>query len=299
MAEIDLSLLAPPNAVEPLDFETIFTRRKERLIALCPEKIRNVIAATLELESEPLTIDLQQQAYSELLLRQRINEAVLATFLATATGSDLDRIGASRGLSRKIIQEADESVYPPREQILESDTDFRQRIQLHPEKYAAAGPRAAYRAHALDVNDVADANPVTPIAGTVRVYIKSHKNNGVPTPELLAEVQTYLSAETRRPLCDLVEVHAAQAKIINIEYETEYDSALAKPTAKAEQDKNLQTVLAENSQLSGSLALSKIIGALDAVGAKKVKLIQPKADIQCADGEFIRVGSISSREIVS
>lgn len=297
MVEIDLSLLPPPNAVEQFDFETIFSRKKEKLIALCPEKIRDVIAATLELESEPLTIDLQQQAYSELLMRQRINEAVLATFLATATDSDLDHIGASRGLRRKVIQTADSNVYPPREQILESDADFRQRIQLHPEKYAAAGPRAAYRAHALDVNDVADANPVTPVAGTVRVYIKSHQNGGIPTPELLAQVQKHLSSETRRPLCDLVEVQAAQAKTISIEYETEYDSALSKPIAQAEQDKNLQVVLAENTQLSGSLALSKIIGALDVVGAKKVKLIQPKADIQCADGEFIRIGSITSREI--
>lgn len=299
MAEIDLSLLAPPNAVEQFDFETIFARRKERLIALCPEEARDVIAATLELESEPLTIDLQQQAYSELLANQRINEAVLATFLATATDSNLDHIGASRGLSRKVIQAANNSVYPPREQILESDTDFRRRIQLHPEKYAAAGPRAAYRAHALDVKGVADANPITPVAGTVRVYIKSHQDGGIPTPELLAGVQDYLSAETRRPLCDLVEVQAAKAKTINIEYETEYESALAKTTAQTEQNANLQAVLAENTQLSGSLALSKIIGALDVVGAKKVRLIQPKVDIQCADGEFIRVGSITSREITS
>lgn len=297
MAEIDLSQLPTPQAIEEFNFETLFARRKQRLIDLCPESIRDVIAATLELESEPLTIDLEQQAYSELLLRQRINEATRATFLAFATGADLDHIGASRNLQRKIIQAANPHANPPIEQILESDADFRRRIQLHPEKYAAAGPRAAYRAHALDVQDVADANPISPVAGTVRVYVKSYSNGGVPTPELLQKVQDYLSAETRRPLCDFVEVVAAQAKIINIEYQIEYESTLAKNAVQEAQNAALNALFNENIHIAGSLALSKIIGALDVVGAKKVVLIQPSVDVVCTDGEFIRVGNIISREI--
>lgn len=297
MAEIDLSQLPIPQAIEEFNFETLFARRKQRLIDLCPESIRDVIAATLELESEPLTIDLEQQAYSELLLRQRINEATRATFLAFATGADLDHIGASRNLQRKIIQAANPHANPPIEQILESDTDFRRRIQLHPEKYAAAGPRAAYRAHALDVQDVADANPINPVAGTVRVYVKSYSNGGVPTPELLQKVQDYLSAETRRPLCDFVEVVAAQAKIINIEYQIEYESTLAKNAVQEAQNAALNALFDENIHIAGSLALSKIIGALDVVGAKKIVLIQPSADVVCDDGEFIRVGNVISREI--
>lgn len=297
MAEIDLSQLPTPKAIDEFDFESILARRKQRLIELCPESIRDVIAATLELKSEPLTIDLEQQAYSELLLRQRINEATRATFLAFAAGSDLDHIGASRNLKRKIIQVANPHASPPIDEILESDTDFRKRIQSHPEKYAAAGPRAAYRAHALDLDDVADANPISPVAGTVRVYIKSYSNNGIPTPQLLQEVQEYLSAETRRPLCDLVEVQAARAKVINIEYETEFESALAKNAVKQAQSQALEALFTQITHLSGSLALSKIIGALDVVGAKKVVLIQPNADVVCSDGEFIRVGNIISRDI--
>lgn len=297
MEEIDLSQLPTPKALEEFDFETILVRRKQRLIELCPESIRDVISATLELKSEPLTIDLEQQAYSELLLRQRINEAARSTFLAFAVGSDLDHIGASRNLKRKIIQVANPYVSPPIDEILESDTDFRKRIQLHPEKYAAAGPRAAYRAHALNLDDVADANPISPVAGTVRVYIKSYSNGGIPSPQLLQEVQEYLSAETRRPLCDLVEVQAARAKIINIEYETEFESALAKNAVKQAQNQALEALFAQTTHLSGSLALSKIIGALDVVGAKKVVLIQPNADVVCSGGEFIRVGNIISREI--
>lgn len=297
MSEIDLSQLPTPKAIEELDFETLFARRKQRLVDLCPDSIKNVVAATLELESEPLTIDLQQQAYSELLLRQRINEAARATFLAFAEGSDLDHIAASRNLQRKVLQVANPHATPPIPEIKESDADLRRRVQLHPEKYAAAGPRAAYRAHALDVRDVADANPISPEAGRVCVYVKSYSNEGIPSPELLDEVQAYLSAESRRPLCDAVEVEAATAKVIEIEYETECESALAKAAVQQAQSAALAAVLQDNAQLAGSLALSKIIGALDVVGAKRVVLIQPAADVVCGDGEFIRVANIISREV--
>ena len=296
MAEIDLTQLPAPDAIEQFDFETILARKKQQLIELCPENIRDVIAATLELESEPLTIDLQQQAYSEMLLRQRINEATRANFLALATGADLDHIGTSRGLTRKIIQAADNSKNPPIPEIKESDAAFRKRIQMHPEKFAAAGPRSAYIAHALDVDDVADASPTRPIAGTVRVFIKSYSNNGIPNKALLDKVAAYLSAEELRPLNDLVEVRAGTPKDIVIEYETIFESGPDKELVAQKQQEDLAAVIAANSQLSGSLALSKIIGALDTVGTKKIVLKQPSADIVCAANEFIRVSNIIATE---
>lgn len=296
MAEIDLTQLPAPDAIEQFDFETILARKKQQLIDLCPNEIKPVIAATLELESEPLTIDLQQQAYSEMLVRQRINEATRANFLALATGTDLDHIGASRGLTRKIIQAANHAVNPPIAEIKESDAAYRQRIQMHPEKFAAAGPRSAYIAHALDVDDVADACPIRPIAGTVRVFVKSYSNNGIPSQALLQQVYDYLSAEELRPLNDVVEVQAGVPKDITIEYETEFESGPDKTLVATKQTADLNTVLSANSGLSGSLALSKIIGALDTVGAKKITLLQPQADIVCAPNEFIRVKKIIARE---
>ncbi|HGL9528168.1 TPA: baseplate protein, partial [Neisseria gonorrhoeae] len=97
MGNSRLSQLPAPAAIEETDFEGIFARKKAALTALCPESIRETVAQTLELESEPLTIDLQQQAYQELLVRNRINEAVKANLLAYAQGSDLDHIAAQYG----------------------------------------------------------------------------------------------------------------------------------------------------------------------------------------------------------
>ena len=137
MAEINLTQLPAPKAIEEFSFEQIFARKKAALIALCPDSTRAAIAAALELESEPLTIDLQQQAYQELLLRQRINEATAANMLALATGSDLDHIAARAGLERKLITPAKPEADPPAEAIWETDKALRRRVQLHPEKYAS------------------------------------------------------------------------------------------------------------------------------------------------------------------
>lgn len=149
MGNSRLSQLPAPAAIEETDFEGIFARKKTALTALCPESIRETVAQTLELESEPLTIDLQQQAYQELLVRNRINEAVKANLLAYAQGSDLDHIAAQYGLSRKTIRAADPDANPPVAAEYETDDAFRARVQAHPEKYAA-GPRTAYEAHAID-----------------------------------------------------------------------------------------------------------------------------------------------------
>lgn len=296
--EIDLTQLPAPDVIETVSFEDTFARKKQRLIALMPEAARAAVAAALELESEPLTADLQQQAYAEMLLRTRINDACRATFLALAAGADLDHIGASRGLERKTIQQADPAASPPVPEIKETDAEFRRRIQMHPEKFAVAGPYAAYRAHALDVAGVADANPSRPVAGTVRVYIKSYTGQGVPSRELLDKVAAYLSDETRRPLCDTVETAAGKPKDTAIEYETTYEGGPDKRLVAAAQREALDAVITANGGLAGELALSKIIGALDVPGVKKVRLIQPAADIACTAGEFIRITSITAREAV-
>ena len=297
MAEIDLTSLPAPDAIETLDFETIFARKKAALIELCPEATRASIAATLELESEPLTIDLQQQAYQELLLRQRINEATAANMLALATGSDLDHIAAAAGLERKLITPANPAADPPSEAIWESDKALRRRVQLHPEKYAAAGPGAAYVAHALDAHaDVADARAVRAAAGTVRVFIKSHSGSGEPEAAVIAAVQHYLSGEARRPLCDTVEVQGGRAKTVAVTYRTTYEDGPDKTLVAAKQRQDLEAVLSSNSGLGVTVALSKIIGALDVAGAHKVELISPGADIVCADHEFIRISAITATE---
>ncbi|HFB9899112.1 TPA: baseplate J/gp47 family protein [Neisseria gonorrhoeae] len=216
MGNSRLSQLPAPAAIEETDFEGIFARKKAALTALCPESIRETVAQTLELESEPLTIDLQQQAYQELLVRNRINEAVKANLLAYAQGSDLDHIAAQYGLSRKTIR----------------------------------------------------------AAGTVEVYIKTQ--SGTPDETILTAAREYLSAETRRPLCDNVQVTAAQPKDAAVEYSAEYHPAANIQAERQTACEALDNLWRQNAHIGASVALSKIIGALDTPGVKKNHTAQPR-----------------------
>ncbi|STI74605.1 baseplate assembly protein [Escherichia coli] len=129
MPIIDLNQLPAPDVVEELDFETILAERKATLISLYPEDQQEAVARTLTLESEPLVKLLEENAYRELIWRQRVNEAARAVMLACAAGNDLDVIGANYNTTRLIITPADDSTIPPTPAVMESDTDYRLRIQ--------------------------------------------------------------------------------------------------------------------------------------------------------------------------
>src|SRR5699024_11217120 len=100
-------------------------------------------------ESSPLTNRLEENAYRELVWRQRVNEAAQAVMLAYACGADLDNLAALLDVARNVIEPADPEARPPRPATLESDHDFRARILLLLEGLSVSGPPGAYRYHAL------------------------------------------------------------------------------------------------------------------------------------------------------
>ena len=78
---MDMSLLPAPAVIEALDFESILAKR----VALFQDECRKVgFDYTLLLESDPAMKLLQVQAYQELEMRQRINDAAKACMLAYA-----------------------------------------------------------------------------------------------------------------------------------------------------------------------------------------------------------------------
>ena len=113
MATIDLSQLPAPDVVEQLDYESLLEERKTTLISLYPADQQEAISRTLTLESEPLVKLLQENAYRELILRQRVNEAARAVMVAYATGSDLDQLAANFNVERLVLQAADTTTIPP------------------------------------------------------------------------------------------------------------------------------------------------------------------------------------------
>ena len=276
-SQVDLSQLAAPDAVETLDFETILADMIADLSARAPD-----LSALLE--SDPAIKVLQVAAYREVLLRQRINDAVRAVMPAYAVGADLDNIAATFGVARLTITPANEETGEPA--VMESDADFRRRMVLAPEGYSVAGPEGAYIFHALTADaDVLDVAVESPSPGTVLVSILSRTGDGTASSELIAAVDAYLSDDTRRPLTDYVQVQSAT--IINYTIDAQVTTYTGPDAAVviAAGTERLNTYIAESHRMGRDITLSGIHSALHVPGVQNVVLVQPAADIVVANSE--------------
>lgn len=281
---IDLSQLPPPVVVEPLDFETLFAQRKAAFIAMYPEDEQEEIVRTLELESEPITMLLEENCYRELLLRQRVNEAARAVMLAYSTDSDLDNLAVNFNVERLTIQEEDDSVTPPIEAVMESDADLRTRTQQAFEGLSVAGPTAAYEFWGRSADGrVADISAVSPTPACVTISVLSREGDGTASDDLLSVVATALNDEEVRPVADRVTVQSAEIVPYQIDATLYiYPGPEAEPVRQAS-EQQLQAYIAAQNRLGRDIRLSAIYAALHVEGVQRVELAQPVADIVLSD----------------
>lgn len=281
---IDLSQLPPPVVVKPLDFETLFAQRKAAFIAMYPEDEQEEIARTLELESEPITMLLEENCYRELLLRQRVNEAARAVMLAYSTDSDLDNLAVNFNVERLTIQEEDDSVTPPIEAVMESDPDLRTRTQQAFEGLSVAGPTAAYEFWGRSADGrVADISAVSPTPACVTISVLSREGDGTASDDLLSVVAAALNDEEVRPVADRVTVQSAEIVPYQIDATLYiYPGPEAEPVRQAS-EQQLQAYIAAQNRLGRDIRLSAIYAALHVEGVQRVELAQPVADIVLSD----------------
>lgn len=286
MPLIDLSLLPAPAVVAPAEFEALLLARKARLLALYDEASRPSIAAALALESEPIVKLLEESAYTELLLRARINDAARAVMLPWATGADLDNLAAFYDVQRLVITPANPDAIPPVPAVLEPDEDFRRRVQLAPAAMTNAGTRDAYLFHTLSASGtVKDAHVANPAPGQVLVTVLSRDGNGTASPGLISTVYARISADDVRPLCD--GVTAQSATIVGYTVEAVIN-VLPGPSPAAVLEAALAALDAtvyDLHNLGRNITRSALFAALHQPGAQGVALTSPAADIDIANDE--------------
>lgn len=284
---VNLSQLPAPNVVETLDFETILAEMIDDLQG------RDETFTAL-VESDPAYKILEVCAYRELLIRQRVNESAKAVMLAYATGADLDQIGANVGVQRLVITPADDTTVPPTPAVMESDDDFRARIQLSPEGYTTAGSEGSYVFHGLGASsDVKDIQAISPTPGKVTVYVLSRTGDGTAPAETLNAVTSTLNGETVRPLTD--EVTVLSANIMNYTIDAELklypgpDSSVVLQSAI-----DAVTAYAEAQRRIGyDVTLSGLYHALHQPGVQNVTLNQPTATLALGNGQASYCTSIN------
>lgn len=279
MNMIDLSKLPAPNMVEVLDFETLYAERKARLVSLYPPAQQGEVAATLNLDSEPMAILLQESCYREITLRQRVNDAGRAVMLAYAKGTDLDHLAVFFGIERLVITPADTLNGIPA--VMESDDDLRKRVQLAPDSFSVAGPEGAYKSNAIGADgQVLDAAVSSPTPGAVLVTVLSRAGNGLASDELVAKVTASVGAEDVRPLTDLVVVQSAEI----VEYEVDAliytfsgpDPAVVMAAARERLDAYVEGC----HRIGREVPVSGLHAALHVEGVERVELIKPAASVQ-------------------
>ncbi|MDR6469550.1 phage-related baseplate assembly protein [Paraburkholderia graminis] len=281
---IDLSRLSSPDIVETIDYETLLAERKASLVALYPADKQAEVATALTLESEPMNIHLQENAYREIVLRQRVNDAARAVMLAYAKGKDLEHLAALFEIERLVITPADPA--NDIEAVYEEDPDLRARVQLAPQGFSVAGPEGAYISHARNADGrVLDASAVSPAPKEVVVTVLSREGDGTADDALVEKVRVALASDNVRPLTDFVTVQSATIKRYAVRATLIFFAGPDRSVALAEAQKNVKKYTDDMHKLGMAITLDGVYAAARAAGVQKVLLTEPAADIPATKQE--------------
>ncbi|EKS9886536.1 baseplate J/gp47 family protein [Burkholderia pyrrocinia] len=276
---IDLSQLPAPDIVDELDYETILAEKKARLISLYPKEQQDDIAATLELESEPMVKLLQEGAYEKMLLLALINEKARGILLAYAKRTTLEHIGALFDVDRLLISpgDPDQGIDP----VYEDDDSLRERIQLAPRGFSVAGPDDAYVFHARAADGrVKAATAYSPSPCVMIVTVLSREGDGTASQELIDIVKKAL--EKKRPQADEVIVQSAKIVPYAIRATLRFFNGPDRAVALAEaKKKTLQ--FAESMHRPGSeVTKDGLYASMRVAGVQKVLLDTPAEGVPIA-----------------
>ncbi|WP_264328465.1 baseplate assembly protein [Wolbachia endosymbiont (group A) of Andrena hattorfiana] len=256
-----------PEIIEKLNFEEIFSRMKEELISRDE-------SFTALVESDPAMKILEVAAWRELLLRQRINEAVKSNLLKFAMGNDLDNLAEFYGVERENG---------------EKDEQFRKRIKA---RIVGSSIGGNYRYHALSAdNRVKDALVESKVPGSVEISILSTglSTNGIASEELLDIVRKQVTRDDIRVLTDTITV--VGCNIIEIDIHSKI--SIKRPDIIETVKKKFIEKFETTKRLGWSITRSWIIANLFVEGVENVELIEPREDIIVAGNECAALRSLN------
>ncbi|PTB19551.1 baseplate assembly protein [Trinickia symbiotica] len=286
---IDLSQLSPPEIIDTIDYETLLAERKARLISLYPEDEQSEIAATLELESEPLVRLLQENAYREMLLRQVINDKARGILLAYARGKTLEHIAALFDVERLLVWPGDPA--HGKDPVYEDDDSLRERVQLAPRGFSVAGPVDAYIFHARSADGrVLSATAYSPEPCVMIVTLLSREGDGTASAELIDIVKKAL--ESKRPQADEVIVRSATIVPYAIRATLRFFRGPDRALALKEASQRVTRFAADMHRIGKEVTLDGLYASLRVAGVQKVLLDSPADGVQVSRDEASYCGEI-------
>lgn len=273
----ELAILPKPEIIEELDFEDILKRMIGKLRANYQSA---GLSYTVErLRYDPQIIQLETASFSEMLLRQRINEAVRSQMLPFAYGGDLDILAAFYDVSRMFN---------------ETDERLRMRIVLAIQGRSTGGTEPRYKFIAMSA-DVRVADAVIYTIGrdpTIHVAIFSTDLNGVADPHLIEKVQTALQQPTVRMVNDSIKVASAAQNVIHIEADI-WLLPQSPQTIIAAAEKSLRDAWSKSMALGRDLTVAWWVSKLMIDGIHRVEPITPVNNVAMPFNQAAAIGSIT------
>lgn len=178
----------------------------------------------------------------------------------------------------------------------ESDERYRERIILAPEAYTNAGSRGAYRYHALAVHQsiigVAVHGPDEgQLPGHVALYPLTA--NGLPTADLLQQVESVVSGERVRPLCDSVHVLMPSEVKYSVRAALTFYAGADRATAMAAAQAAAEAYAADRrAGLGRDIVPEQLVSALQVPGVYRAELAEPAALLVLSGNEWANCSSI-------
>ena len=270
---IDIRKLPKPKIIEELSFSQI----REELLG----KFKESFPGYNLIESDPAVKLLEVAAYREVLLRERINEAVRQTMPAYAEGSNLDNI-AVRFRTGRWINEKDET--------------FLDRTLGADDLPATAGSKAGYIAHArlavspeilLDVDAVAGGIGT----GKVFVYCLFKKEEKASVREkAIASIK--IAINKVRPITDFVEVLEAKTKEFSFKAALEVPFGADPLSVQKQALSSIRSLFYEACKIGHSIPFSRIYAALhEKNDVLRATIIHPSEEyLTVKDGEALVIG---------
>lgn len=288
MSVVDFSQLPAPNLIRELDFESLFTTRKENFIALYPTSEHAKWRAILSRESDPIVKVLQENAYLEMLYQAKCNSDARALLLAYAEKEDLDHLALTEyGLIRQVVTPENMSVTPPLPAVYESDERLKERCIFSFDSMNTAGSVNAYRYFALSADSRVDcvkviSNKLTPCLLDI-VITQSDSEKGEASQELVDIVQAALDSESVRPVGDRPTVISSQASNYQVQAllytgKNAEDSLLLEAA-----NLRLDSYITKSKKNGTSIRLSALYAALHVDGIHRVEILQPISDVEIDD----------------
>lgn len=268
---VPLDQLSPPAAVAREEFVALRDAALDRLRALAPDYDARA--------TDPAVRLVELAVYMRLLLGARINDAVRGTFLATATTTDLDHVAAGMNVERKAG---------------ESDDDLRRRAQLAWTALSTAGPRDAYRFHALSAAGVDDVAVSSPMPGQVLVVVLSEAADGdAGDAAAVAAVTAILDADTVRPMTDVVTVQAAALQVVDVTATLRVSGqGPATDVVQAAAEAAVAALLGER-VIGRDVHRSALVAACHVPGVENVTLTAPATDVAVPTAAVALAGDVA------